>query len=131
MDIFQTLVGGLIGGGLIGFIEFLIRRRDERNDRSADILRRLDGIDRRIKELDEKGDEREAVNSRIRILRFMDELRSGRLHSKDSYDQCMTDITDYEHYCNTHKDFKNNQTELTIEHIRHNYAERLEKNDFL
>lgn len=131
MDVLQTLVGGLIGGGLIGFIEFLIRRRDERNDRSADILRRLDGIDRRIKELDEKGDEREAVNSRIRILRFMDELRSGRLHSKDSYDQCMTDITDYEHYCNTHKDFKNNQTELTIEHIRHNYAERLEKNDFL
>lgn len=131
MDILQTLIGGLIGGGLIGFIEFLIRRKDERNDRLKEVVERLECIDKRIKELDEKGDEREAVNNRIRILRFMDELREGRMHSKDSYDQCITDITDYEHYCSTHPDFKNNQTVLTIEHIKHNYAERLEKNDFL
>lgn len=131
MDILQTLIGGLIGGGLIGFIEFLIRRKDERNDRLKEVVERLECIDKRIKELDEKGDEREAVNNRIRILRFMDELREGRMHSKDSYDQCITDITDYEHFCVTHPDFRNNQTVLTIEHIKHNYAERLEKNDFL
>ena len=131
MDILQTLIGGLIGGGLIGFIEFMIRRKDEKDDRLKEVVTRLDCIDKRIQALDAKGDEREAVNDRVRILRFMDEIREGRLHSKDSYDQCMTDITEYEHYCHTHPDFKNNQTELTIEHIKRNYAERLEKNDFL
>ena len=127
----NTIIGGLLGGGFIGLVEFLIRRRDERADKSDEVLKRLDQIEKRIDDIAEKADEREAVNSRLRILRFMDELREGRLHSKDSFDQCMTDITDYEHYCHTHPDFKNNQTVLTIEHIRHNYAERLERNDFL
>ena len=131
MDILQTLIGGLIGGGLIGFIEFLIRRRDERFDKSSEMLKRLDQIDSRIKDLSDKGDEREAIICRVRILHFMDELREGRRHSKDSFDQSMSDITTYNNYCDTHKNFKNSQTEMTVEHIKHNYAERLEKNDFL
>lgn len=127
----QTILGGLLGGGFIGLIEFLIRRRDERADKSDEVLRRLDCIEKRIDNIAAKADEREAVNSRLRILRFMDELREGRLHSKDSYDQALSDITNYESYCTSHPSFPNNQTVLTIEHIRHNYAERLEKNDFL
>lgn len=127
----QTILGGLLGGGFIGLIEFLIRRRDERADKSDEVLRRLDCIEKRIDGIAAKADEREAVNSRLRILRFMDELREGRLHSKDSYDQALSDITNYESYCTNHPSFPNNQTVLTIEHIRHNYAERLERNDFL
>ena len=51
-------------------------------------------------------------------------------HSKDSWDQCMADITGYEKYCDAHPDFKNNQAVITIEYIRKNYADRLEKHDF-
>lgn len=131
MDILQTVIGGLIGGGLIGFVEFLIRRNDDRHDKLDRVLHRLDEIEKRIEQLDDKGDEREAVSARVRILHFMDELREDRRHSKDSFDQCMSDITEYEQFCDTHPNFKNNQTALTIEHIKANYKARLEKNDFL
>ena len=131
MDILQTVIGGLIGGGLIGFVEFLIRRNDDRHDKLDRVLHRLDEIEKRIEQLDDKGDEREAVSARVRILHFMDELREDRRHSKDSYDQCMSDITGYEIFCDTHPNFRNNVTALTIEHIKASYKARLEKNDFL
>ena len=76
-------------------------------------------------------DERSAVNARVRILRFSDEMGDGRRHSKDSYDQTLSDIDYYEKYCSDNPSFPNNKTVSTIEHIKNNYAERLEKHDFL
>lgn len=131
MDILQTLIGGLIGGGLIGFIEFMIRRSDEKKDKNSEIITRLDCIEKKIEKMSAKAAEQEAINCRIRILRFMDELLEGRRRSKDGYDQCLSDVTNYEAYCRANPGFKNGQTAATIEHIKHNYAERLEKNDFL
>ena len=43
----------------------------------------------------------------------------------------LADIDEYEKYCAANPDFKNNQTLATIEHIKENYKERLEKHDFL
>jgi hypothetical protein len=138
MELLQTLIGGLIGGGLIGFIEFLIRRRDERNDKNSEVLKKLERIEAKINTLEAKVDsneekrlEGEAVQCRVRILRFIDEVREGRRHTKDSFDQCHSDITVYERYCKNHPEFKNNQTASSIEYFDKLYAERLEKNDFL
>lgn len=131
MNIFNTLIGGLIGGGFMGFIEFLIRRRDERNDKNSEVIARLDCIEKKIEKMSAKAAEREAVSCRVRILRFMDELLEGRQKSKDAYDQCLSDVTYYENYCKENPGFKNNQTAATIDHIKHSYAERLDHNDFL
>lgn len=73
----------------------------------------------------------QAVNFRVRILRFCDELQEGRIHSKDSFDQVMSDITGYCNYCRENPNFKNNQTETTIEYIKKVYGERLEKRDWM
>ena len=138
MELLRTLIGGLIGGGLIGFIEFLIRRKDAKEEKNSEVLKKLGEIEKKIDSLEEKVDaneekrlEGEAVSARVRILRFIDEIREGRLHTKDSFDQCNSDITTYERYTSSHHDFKNNQTASSIEYFNRMYAERLEKNDFL
>ena len=141
MDVFTTLIGVLLGGGVLAFIQFLITRHDSKHDKMEDVNKsiqalsekakeRFDVLDRKIDTVDSKGDERFAVSSRVRILRFEDELQEKRKHSKDSWDQVMSDIDYYENYCQAHPKFKNNQTVATVEHIQHGYRERLEKRDF-
>jgi hypothetical protein len=142
ITVLQIIISAVCGGAFIGFIEFLIKRHDEKNDKNKEILEAVDKLDKkvderfdlldgRIKTVANKVDERAAVSARVRILKFSDELQEGRMHSKDSYDQCISDITYYEKYCSENPKFKNGQTELTVDYIKHNYAERLEKHDFL
>ncbi len=131
IDLLQTILGGLLGGGVIGLLEFLIRRHDERKDRNKDILDSLQELKNKIDRVADKGDERAAVAARVRILHFADEMLEGKRHSKDSYDQAMSDITFYERYCENHPEFRNNQTVATVSFIKRNYEERLDKHDFL
>lgn len=126
----EAFLGIFGGGALVTLITFFINRHDKRKDDMKGIKDELETIKQDIKRLDEKGDRREAVECRVRILRFEDELQEGRKHSKDSFDQVLTDITTYDHYCEQHPEFKNSQTVATVEHIRKMYAERLEKRDF-
>ena len=121
----------LIGGGLLGLVQYLISRHDNKHDRFKAIQESIDKLSEHIDEIDAKGDERNAVEYRVRILRFEDELLEGRKHSKDSWDQVMSDITGYEQYCAEHQNFKNGQTAATITHIERCYQERLEKHDFV
>ena len=141
MDLFTTLIGVLLGGGVLAFVQFLIQRNDSKHDKmeevnksiralSEDMKERFDILDSKIDTVNAKGDERFAVSSRVRILRFEDELQENRKHSKDSWDQAMSDIDYYENYCQAHPKFKNNQTVATVEHIKHGYSERLEKRDW-
>ena len=131
MDIGLTFLSFILGGSFLGFLQYLINRRDSKNDRLNAVIKEIGQLREDIRSIDEKGDMRDAVESRVRILRFNDELLEGRRHSKDSYDQCMSDITTYEAYCEGHPKFKNNQTAMTIAAINKSYAERLEKHDFL
>lgn len=138
MEHLTTIIIALIGGGIVGFVQFLISRHDSKQDKNSEVLQaiaRLDAkiveLDRKIEAVDQKGDERNAVDKRKDILRFADEMTSDIHHSKDSWDQCLQDITDYEEYCSSHPGFKNNQAAATIEYIKRNYQERLEKHDFL
>ena len=137
MDTLTTIIVALIGGGMVSFIQFLITRHDNRHDKNNEILlaiKELDGkiqqMEKTITSVDQKGDERNAVSTRIRILHFEDELQEGRLHSKDSWDQVINDCDTYDKYCETHPGFKNGMTEATVRHIRHGYDERLEKGDW-
>lgn len=132
----ETLVIALIGGGIVGFIQFLIQRHDNKNSKMESIIKFIEELRKINKEQDEKNDKRHAVTMRVRILRFRDEMLIAQDnnvpdHTHDSYRQVLSDIDEYEKYCADHPEFKNNQTVMTIEHIKHNYQTRLEKNDFL
>lgn len=131
MEILLSVLGFLLGGSFLGFVEFMIHRKDERNSRFDKLEESIKKLGERLDRMDAKSDEREAVHSRIRILRFGDEVRQDVRHSKDSFDQCMVDLDVYEDYCSQHPEFLNNKTASTAEYIKHIYAERLEKNDFM
>lgn len=126
----QTFIGIIFGGAFLAFLQFLITRHDNKVDKFGELKKAIADVQAGIKHLDEKCDKREAISVRVRILKFEDELQEGRHHSKDSFDQVLSDITFYEQYCSSHPDFKNNQTVVTVEHIKKVYHERLEKRDF-
>lgn len=98
---------------------------------TGDLSKKIDALEKKLDSLEAKEDRRDAVNKRVRILRFEDELQSDARHSKDSFDQVLSDITDYDQYCAAHPEFRNNQTSATVEHIKKVYSERLERRDFL
>lgn len=81
----------------------------------------------KVDALEKKVDENQATTTRVRILRFENELQEERIHSKDSWDQVMDDITRYEEYTEKHPKFKNNITVASINHIKNKYGELLEK----
>ena len=148
--IFVAVIGS---NALWGFIQFLVQRKDNKSDCTKKIIEMIDKLDKKFDEkiaeldnrsternerLDKKIDkldgeltERGIISCRVRILKFMDEILEGWQHSKDSYNQIIQDITNYEKYCSEHPLFKNHQTVATIEYIKADYQERLEKNDFI
>lgn len=87
-------------------------------------------LGQKVDDLEYAADMRNAVACRVRILRFGDECRAGSEHSKEMFDQILGDVSVYEHYCAEHPEFANNKTELTSQHIKKLYLDRLEKNDF-
>ncbi len=117
--------------GLWTYIDHRQQRRADKESRNDEILKEIKEIKAEIESIKSTIAENEAKTRRIRILRFADEVFTGRRHTKDSFDQTMGDITDYEFYCKEHPEFKNNQTAATIEYLNRVYNERLEKKDFL
>lgn len=152
-QIIIAIIVAVIGSNALwGFIQFLVQRNDNKEDCSKKIIEMIqkldEKLDEKIAELDNKLNQRNeqlnkkidklnsefdedgAIACRVRILKFMDEILEGWNHSFDSYTQVMQDITNYLNYCREHPKFKNHQTEATIEYIKNDYQEHLEKNDF-
>ena len=131
MNVATGILSILVGGGLLAFVQFLISRHDSKHDRLKGIVDSIDRLSDKVDRLEQKGDERNAVSMRVRILRFRDEMLEGQNHTHDSFQQVLSDIDEYDKYCAKNPGFRNGQTTATIEHIKRNYAERLEKHDFL
>ena len=91
---------------------------------------RISAVEDKVESLAADAEETKAITARVRILRFCDECQDGQHHSKDSFDQCLSDITYYMRYCSQNPGFKNNQTEATCRYIQNLYDERLNKHDF-
>lgn len=92
---------------------------------------RVDAIDERVQQSEAMQSERDAKSARTKILRFGDEIRVGTRHSKESFDEILSDITEYESYCATHQDFKNNRTKATEKIIIEVYEHCLKTDSFL
>ena len=98
---------------------------------NAELIEKVDKLDKRINQMEEHDAEREAKSARIRILRFGDECQQQLKHSQEHFDQIIEDIDQYEAYCAAHPNFKNNKAVLTISNIKETYRRRIAANDFL
>ena len=120
-DIVTIIVAVIGSGAVFGFAQFIIQFLVTRADMKANFGKKLE-------DLNEKIDENQAVNARVHILRFADELRADHTHSLDYFKQTLIDAQCYERYVNSHPNFSNGITELSVEFIKDKYREELERN---
>jgi len=105
---------------------------------NKDMMDKLESVETEVKDLKEKHDKLEnrmdkddTDACRTRIIRFADELRRGVEHSEEFFNQILDDVSDYEHYCLEHPNYKNNKAGNAIAEIDKVYQKCMEKNSFL
>lgn len=137
----QEIVGG--GGGLLLVLMTLVQIAPVKlNPWSAvarvigrainsDVSKRLDDIEKKLDGHITMDDRRMAESHRQRILHFNNELLRDIDHTHEEFREVLSEIDDYEEYCEGHPDYPNNRAVLAIENIREVYKERLKKHDFL
>ena len=98
---------------------------------NKELIDKVDNMESELKVMKNSQDERNAKNARTKILEFGDELYHDIKHSKESFDDILEIITEYEQYCKDHPDFKNKRTERTEKHIIETYDKCREEHTFL
>lgn len=72
MNYFMSFVSALIGGGLIGFIQFLISRHDKKHDRIAELEKKFDekfeNLNKKIDSISSKQTKQEMDQCRTQLL---------------------------------------------------------------
>lgn len=92
---------------------------------------RMAEIEKRMNGVEEKNEENMAIQARVRILRFADEIRNNHQRGEESYEQTLYDIDRYKRYCDKHPDFKNEKSVSAIHFIREEYNKRIRTNNFI
>ena len=98
---------------------------------NAEVLEKVDKLETDIEGMKRANEENRAKQNRTVILRFGDELRIGIKHSKESFDNILGTISDYDKYCADHPEFRNKITEINEKYISDIYDECLRNNTFL
>lgn len=110
---------------LIGSLDDSIKALDKAmTERFSSVEKKVDNVENLI-------EEREAVLARTHILRFNDELYNGIKHSKEYFDQQLEDCDKYDQYCEKHPDFKNSRTVMATQNIKDTYNRLLDGHKFL
>lgn len=131
MDFLQAAAIALISGGLVTFVEFLIRRSDAKKDKNSEVLKAIKDLTDKITGIENRMDKENADDARRNILTFDDELRRGVPHSEESFNQVLQDIKFYRKYCREHADYENDKATSAIAHIRETYQEVKNQNKFI
>lgn len=122
MPVWAAILIGFLGSSAVwGFFEFMIKRHDAKK-----------GVLAEVRSLRADFEEDKAVQARTRILRFSDELLHEDIrHSKEYFDQILTDIDKYNQYCKDHPKFENSKAVASIGRIKTVYDDCLAKKTFL
>ena len=92
---------------------------------------KIDAVELKLSRHIEEDECRDAKQTRIRILRFYDEICDGKKHSENHYEDILEDIDYYEQFCKAHKNFHNTKGKIAMEGIKSTYAKLKKENRFL
>lgn len=95
------------------------------------IMNELEAIRNSLEERVKVDDERNADSIRAYILRFNMELVREIKHTREDFIEVLAKIDEYDLYCKSHKDYRNNRAVSAIGNIKRVYDDRLRKHDFL
>ena len=98
---------------------------------SKSIRTEINSIQSEIGKMKQNEELREIKNTRRRILRFNDELLIGIEHSKEYFDEIVSDTDEYRRYTESHPDYANGKAKLACENIERVYRKCLENRKFL
>lgn len=124
-EIVATIIVAIFGSQ--GFWSWLMSRNNE----SKKILDEMQSIRQEVCGLRDDFDLERTITARTRILHFNDELLNDAKHSKESFDQVLSDIDTYEKYCDAHPKFLNNRTAMSVSHIKRTYQKCEDEHSFL
>lgn len=119
-----TVVVAVLGSSWVG--DWLKARREKKSG-MVTTNQILDAV----KSLRADFDEEKAIQARVRIVKFNDEILTDQRHSKESFDQVLSDIDTYDRYCSEHPQFVNSKTKLSSENIRNTYRSCEDRHTFL
>lgn len=131
MNTVQLLIPFLLGSAFIGFIEFLIRRTDDKKEKKSKILEAINALSEKVTCIEHRMDKGSADGARRRILAFDDELRRGLEHSEESFNQILADVKFYRDFCRSHADYENDKAVSAISHIKETYQRVKNENKFI
>lgn len=103
------------------FVQFLINRHDNKQDKEDSILKAIGELSDRVERIESSLDERDAVLARTHILRFQDELYNDVKHSKEYFEQTLDDIQTYNQFCDDNPKFANGRTKAAAKYIQDEY----------
>lgn len=136
VTIFLSLLGG---GSFLTFIQFFINRFDKKKEGKSLIFSEVKKNSQRLTELqnnidigfdrlNKKIDANDAIQKRVRILRFFDEVQNHNYkHSTEAWNQTIDDIFEYEKYCEENDDFLNSKAKDAIKNLKLIHDDLLKK----
>lgn len=98
---------------------------------NADLMQELAATKTALEKHIQIDDERNADSHRAKILAFNTELLRGIEHTREDFIEALAEIDQYESYCHSHPEYKNNRAKYAIANIGRVYNDRLKKHDFL
>ena len=121
MEIWQMILTFVGGGSFLAFLEFLIKRHDDKKGKNREILDAIRRLSDEVNQVKADADKRDAVLARTHILRFCDELYNCIHHSKDYFEQTLDDIKVYKRFSAGQDDFANGRTDMAAQFIKDEY----------
>lgn len=110
-------------------LEEILKKFNKVDDRFENVENKLNSLEAEInikfRESKDYADKNSAIQARVRILHFGDDISHGIKLSREHFEQTIKDIDEYQKYCEAHPNFANGIAEQNIKIIKDKYKEGL------